>query len=336
VGVSALPVFERCVAELAARRADARAAEHAANHQTSEGSPASPPRSASYHLRGWGLACGIKNVGYSFGFPEQATAVVELYGTATIERAVVRVGAADVGQGAHLALRQIAAATLGLDPALITMVTDDSSEAPNAGSASASRLTFMAGRAVHDAAAAALLRWQDEERPVHVTVQYRAPETTPSDPLTGYGRPNYCYGYVAQAVEVDVDPLTGLVQVLQIISVNDVGKAINRQQVAAQVEGCLAQALGYALLEHFQVKDGKVLTPHFSNYLLPTVLDMPTAVFPVILELADPHGPYGARGMSEMPLVPLAAAIANAIYAATGARLAQQPMTAERVLTALV
>jgi CO/xanthine dehydrogenase Mo-binding subunit len=125
------------------------------------------------------------------------------------------------------------------------------------------------------------------------------------------------------------------VQVLKIISVHDVGKAINRQQVEGQIEGCLAQALGYALLEHFQVRNGHVLTPHFSTSLLPTAMDVPPEIVPVILELADPNGPYGARGMAEMPLVPLAPAIASAIYDATGVWVTQQPMTPERVLTAL-
>ena len=216
------------------------------------------------------------------------------------------------------------------------MITDDSSQAPNAGSASASRMTLMGGRAVHDAALAALRKWgEEEDRPAIATVQYRPPATTPLHPITGAGRPNYCYGYVAQAVEVEVNTLTGQVQVLTIISVHDVGKAINKQQVEGQIEGCLAQALGYALLEHFQVRDGKILTPYFSSYLLPTVLDMPTVIVPVIMELADPNGPYGARGMSEMALVPLAPAIAAAIHDATGVWLTQQPMTPERVLAAL-
>jgi CO/xanthine dehydrogenase Mo-binding subunit len=197
-------------------------------------------------------------------------------------------------------------------------------------------MTLMGGRAVHDASLAALRRWHEEEdRPATATAQYRPPATTALDGATGYGLPNYCYGYVAQAVEVEVNMLTGQVQVLQIISVHDVGKAINRQQVEGQIEGCLAQALGYALLEHFQVRDGKVLTPYFSNYLLPTSLDMPTTIVPVILELADPNGPYGARGVAEMALVPLAPAIAMAIHQATGAWLTQQPMTPERVLAAV-
>ncbi len=290
------------------------------------------------HLRrGVGLACGIKNVGYSFGFPEQSTATVELFGRADIERAVVRVGAADVGQGAHTILRQIAAERLGLPFDHVQMVTDDSSESPNAGSASASRMTLMGGRAVSDAAIAALEKWRDtDDLHVEATVQYRPPATTPLEPESGEGIPNYCYGYSAQAVEVEVNLLTGQVQVLTIISAHDVGKAINRQQVEAQIEGCLAQALGYALLENFQVKDGHVLTPYFSTYLLPTALDMPVEIVPVILELADPNGPYGARGVAEMPLVPFAPAVAAAIHDATGVWLYEQPMTPERVLNALL
>ena len=89
-------------------------------------------------------------------------------------------------------------------------------------------------------------------------------------------------------VEVEVDPETGEIKLLNYVSISDVGKAINKQQVEGQIEGCLAQALGYALLENFQVRDGKILTPHLSTYLLPTALDMPTEIVPVILELADP------------------------------------------------
>ncbi|HMP41824.1 MAG TPA: molybdopterin-dependent oxidoreductase, partial [Roseiflexaceae bacterium] len=151
----------------------------------------------------------------------------------------------------------------------------------------------------------------------------------------GAGRPNYCYGYVAQAVEGEGNTLTGQGQGLTIINAHDVGRAINRQQVEGQIEGGLAQALGYALLEEFQMRDGHMLTPNFSTYLLPTALDMPTQIIPLILEYPDVQGPYGARGMSEMALVPLAPAIAIAIHDAVGIWLSRQPMTPERVLTAL-
>ncbi len=321
-GVSALPVLERCVEEAHSRMG------YESRKQGQETAP---------HLRrGIGIACGIKNVGYSFGYPEQATATIELFGEADLERAIVRVGAADVGQGTHLILRQIAAETLNLPLDKVAMICSDSSEAPNAGSASASRMTLMGGSAVREAAKAAKEQWGfTDDKHVVVTKQYRPPTTTQLDPVSGASRPNYCYGYAAQAVEVEVNILTGQVQVIKIISVHDVGRAINRQQVEGQIEGCLAQALGYALLEHFQVRDGHILTPYFSTYLLPTTRDMPTEIIPVILELADTNGPYGARGMAEMPLVPFAPAVASAIHDATGVWLTEQPMTPERVLVAL-
>jgi CO/xanthine dehydrogenase Mo-binding subunit len=215
------------------------------------------------------------------------------------------------------------------------MVTDDSAEAPNAGSASASRLTIMGGRAVKDAAEAALREWQNEERPARATVQYRPPPTTMFDPVTTAGTPNYAYGYAAQMVELEVNMLTGEVQLLQVFSAHDVGRAINRQQVEGQILGGLAQALGYTLLEHFQMRDGRVLTPGFSTYLLPTALDMPPEIVPITLELGDPNGPYGARGMAELPLVPFTAAVACAIHDATGAWVTRQPFTPERVLEAI-
>ena len=323
-GVSALQVLERCVEE--------------ARIRWGYGGAERRSQSAESHLRrGIGIACGIKNVGYSYGFPEQATATVEIDGAAEMERAVVRIGAADVGQGAHLILRQIAAETLSLPLEKVMMICDDSSEAPNAGSASASRMTYMGGRAVRDAAAAAKEKWgyTDNEH-VEATVQFRPAPTTPLNPETYSARPNYCYGYAAQAVEVEVNLLTGQVQVLRIISAHDVGKAINMQQVSGQIEGCLAQALGYALLENFQIRDGHVLTPHFNTYLLPTILDMPIEVTPVVLELADPDGPFGARGVAEMALIPFAPAVAGAIHDAAGVWLTQQPMTPERVLKAIM
>ena len=315
-GVSAPQVLECCIEEARAR--------------LDYGQPR--PHPAPHLRRGVAIAGGIKNIGYSFGYPEQSTATVEVVGVSRVEEVIVRVGAADVGQGVHLILRQIVAETLKVPMEIVRIIAEDSSEAPDAGSASASRLTLMAGRAVKDAATKAMAAW---EGPQKATVQYRPPATTGIDPVTLAGRPNYAYGYVSQAVEVEVNTLTGQVHVLRIISVHDVGKAINRQQVEGQIEGCLAQAVGYALTEQFQMRDGKVLTPHFSTYLLPTSMDLPTEIYPVILELADPNGPFGARGMAEMPLVPLAPAIAAAIHDAVGVWVTEQPMTPERVLKAI-
>ncbi|MDQ3227942.1 MAG: xanthine dehydrogenase family protein molybdopterin-binding subunit [Chloroflexota bacterium] len=322
-GVSALPVLERCVAEAHTRfGAVSRAGALDQNRP--------------WVRRGIGIAAGMKNLGYSFGYPEQSTATVEVQGRGEVESAVVRAGAADVGQGSHLALRQIASEVLELPLEQITLIADDSSQAPNAGSASASRLTLMAGRAVHDAAEQALHQYRasDEER-VTATVQFRPAATTMLSGDDGSGIPNYCYGYAAQAVEVEVDTLTGQVRVCKIISVHDVGRAINMQQVEGQIEGCLAQAIGYALLEDLKTRDGIILTPHLSTYLLPTALDMPDEIVPIVMELADPHGPFGARGVAEMPLVPFLPAVAIAVHDAVGVWLTEQPFTPERILAAL-
>jgi CO/xanthine dehydrogenase Mo-binding subunit len=321
--VGALSTLERCVQEASARLGyglpDASLNLHG----------------RSSHLkRGVGIASGIKNVGYSFGFPDQATATVELFGTKAIERAILRIGAADVGQGAHLIMRQICAETLDCTLDRVEIIAEDSIESPNAGSASASRMTYMGGRAVFDASKAAKELFPGDGHVV-ATKQFRPTPTTPIDPDNYTGTPNFCYGFVSQAVEVEVNTRTGQVQILRIVSVHDVGKAINKQQVEGQIEGCLAQAVGYTLTENLISRGGKIVTPHFSTYLLPTTLDMPTEVYPIILEGADPHGPYGARGMSEMPLVPFAGAVAGAIHAATGAWVSQVPMTPERVLRAL-
>jgi CO/xanthine dehydrogenase Mo-binding subunit len=322
-GVGALATLERCVQEAGTRL----------GYDLPDASLRLNGR-ASHLKRGVGIASGIKNVGYSFGFPDQATATVELFGTTAIERAILRIGAADVGQGAHLILRQICAETLDCALDRVEIVADDSIESPNAGSASASRMTYMGGRAVFDASKSVKAMFPGDGH-VIATEQFRPTPTTPIDPVTHRGTPNFCYGFVSQAVEVEVDTRTGQVQILRIVSVHDVGKAINKQQVEGQIEGCLAQAVGFTLTENMICRDGKIVTPYFSTYLLPTTLDMPTEVYPIILEGADPHGPYGARGMAEMPLVPFAAAIACAIHAATGAWVSQLPMTPERVLHAL-
>jgi CO/xanthine dehydrogenase Mo-binding subunit len=194
-------------------------------------------------------------------------------------------------------------------------------------------MTLMGGRATKDACELALRNLATTGVP-SATVQFRPNQTTPFDE-NGQGTPHYCYGFVAQAVEVEVDLTTGEVAVLNVVSVNDVGRAINKQQVEAQIEGCIAQAIGYALTEDFRIKNGRILTPHFSNYLLPTALDVPAVIHSVIMETPDPQGPFGARGMSEMPLVPFAAAVASAIHAATGAWCSDMPFTPERVLAAI-
>jgi CO/xanthine dehydrogenase Mo-binding subunit len=282
---------------------------------------------------GLGFAVGFKNVGFSFGYQENCWAQVELQGTGEIETAIVRIGSAEVGQGSHTVIRQMAAEALGVPLQRVRLEAADTASSPgSSGSVSASRMTFMAGNAIRGAAAAALEKWRAEERPAVAEYTYLAPKTTPFDPETGYSTPNFAYGYVAQAVEVEVDAETGTLRLLRVVSVNDVGCAINPQQVEGQIEGGVVQALGWATTENFITEGGRVITDRLSTYLIPTVLDVPETITPLIVEEADPRGPWGARGMGEMPFLPLAPALAAAIHDATGIWYDELPFTAERVL----
>jgi CO/xanthine dehydrogenase Mo-binding subunit len=343
-GVTAAPVLEE-----AARRGGWQAQEldrwqlpdptngTATNKLPSNGSALSNSLDASRQrvARGKGIACCFKNVGFSSGAPESCAAWVELYGEGKIERAILGCVGADVGQGAHTAFILIAAEVLQIDPAQIELQSDNTDIAGSSGSASASRMTFMAGNAIKGAAEKALAEWEDEERPARAEFVYHPRATTPYDPETGAGDPNITHGYCAQVAEVEVDLDTGHVTVTRLISVNDVGTAVNPQQVEGQIEGAVAQSLGWTLMENFIQKEGKTLTPHLSNYLIPGVLDMALEIEPVILEFPDPQGPLGARGMAEMPFIPTAPAIAAAIHDATGVWLDELPFAPPRVWAAL-
>lgn len=323
-GVSLIPVIEACRKESFWVQQDGQWVRQ--RYQQQEDSP----------LRyGNGFACGYKNIGYSFGYPEQSWATIELHGSTEIEQVIVRQAGAEVGQGAHTAFMQMAADAVGVPLEKVRLIASDTAETQTSGSASASRLTFMAGNAIRGAGQKALEAWKSEERPAIGTYQYRPPKTTPYDPLTGKSEPNFAYGYVAQAVEVAVDIETGHIYLLRVVSVNDVGRAVNPQLVEGQIEGAVVQAQGYAIMEHLISKDGKILNPYLSTYLIPTVLDVPREVKSVILEYPDPIGPWGARGMAEMPFLPLPPAIVAAVHDATGVWIDSIPLTPDKVVAAL-
>ena len=286
--------------------------------------------------RGVGLALSYKNVGFSLGFVDECYATVELHGQGRVERVVVHHAGADVGQGAHSLMRQIAAEAVGIPLAQVELIASDSALTDNSGSTSASRMTFMAGNAILAAARQALALWQaEEERPVIVRQRYLPRPTSAYDKETGASDPNITYGYCAQAADIEIDMETGHIFVRRLVSVNDVGKAINPQQVAGQIEGAVAQAQGWTLLEEFKQKEGQVLTNRLSTYLIPTIADVADVVEPVILEIPDPQGPLGARGMAEMPFIPTAPAIVAAVHAAAGIWINDLPLTPERVWRAL-
>ncbi|HJW90735.1 MAG TPA: molybdopterin cofactor-binding domain-containing protein [Anaerolineales bacterium] len=332
-GVSIVQVLEKCALQAGWRQTEKgwfrpTRVEEAA-HQDQTGQAASPLR------RGVGVACAFKNVGFSFGAPEQCWATVELHGRAQIERVVVHHAGADVGQGAHTVMAQMAADAVGVPIEKVEMLVSDTAETGDSGSASASRMTFMSGNAIKGAAELALQKWHAEDRPAVGIFQYRPPRTTPLDAETGRSIPNFSYGYVAQVVEIEVDTETGHIRLMKVISSDDVGKAINPQQIQGQIEGAVVQAAGYAILENFVQKDGYVQTQHLSTYLIPTVLDVPEQVQSLILEYPDPQGPWGARGMAEMPFMPVTPAVIAALQDATGVWFFDFPLTPERVLRGL-
>ncbi|NJN97476.1 MAG: xanthine dehydrogenase family protein molybdopterin-binding subunit [Anaerolineales bacterium] len=293
------------------------------------------PEPLPRHVSGKGFAAGFKNIGFSFGYQENSWAEVELRGGSEVEEAIVRIAGADVGQGHHTVMAQIAAEALRIDPAKIRMEASDTAFTQSSGSASASRLTFMAGNAVKEAAEFARRKWQSEERPAIAEATWLAPKTTNLDPETGYSVPNFAYGYVAQMAEVTVDTETGFITVNRVVCADDVGKAINPEQIVGQIEGAIVQAHGYTVLEDFRMDKGKVLTPHFSTYLIPGVYDIPKRVDSIIVEDPHPNGPFGARGMAEMPYLPYAAVIASAVFDAIGVWFDDFPLTPERVLRGL-
>jgi CO/xanthine dehydrogenase Mo-binding subunit len=159
-------------------------------------------------------------------------------------------------------------------------------------------------------------------------------ETGKFDAETGQGRsfPDCTHG--AHAAEVEVDTATGEVRILKYVAVHDIGRAISMQRVEGQIQGAVAQGVGYALSEEVEVSRGVVQSTLFADYLMPTSVDLPD-IKAIGLELHPGKGPFGARGIGEPPIGPPPAALASAIQDAVGVRLRQLPMTPERVLAAL-
>jgi CO/xanthine dehydrogenase Mo-binding subunit len=229
----------------------------------------------------------------------------------------------------------MAADAVGVPVEKVELIASDTDTTGNSGSVSASRMTFMAGNSIYGAGKVALEKWQNEERPAIGRFQYKPAKTTPFDPETGQCIPNFAYGYVAECAEVDVDVETGEITLRNIICADDVGKAINPQLVVGQIEGAIVQAAGYTLMENFVQENGYSKTNTLSTYLIPTSLDIPDQINSIVMECADPRGPGGARGMGEMPYIPLAPAISSALYDATGVWFDQFPLTPEVVLRKL-
>ena len=285
--------------------------------------------------RGVGYAVGFKNIGYSEGFDDLATARVRLSLAGGEPMVEVHTAAAEVGQGLITVQEQIARTELGIEQ--VVVLPPDTSVG-SAGSTSASRQTWMTGGAVKGACDAlrARLRAQGAESgeallallaegPIEETFVHHHPPTEALHPETGQGNAHVAFAFAAHRALVEVDTDLGLVRVLEIATAQDVGKALNPQAVEGQIEGGIAQGLGLALMEEIQVEGGRVRNPSFTDYLIPTILDMPPVRLDV-LELGDPDSPYGLKGVGEPPTVSSTAAVMAALRDATGRDLWHVPV----------
>ena len=313
-------------------------------------------------VRGIGYGIGIKNVCFSEGFDDYSTARVVLEVIAGEPVVLVHTAAVEVGQGLVTLQAQIARTELGVER--VTIATADTTVG-SAGSTSASRQSYVTGGAVQAACReiGAVVRRIAADRThgepgdlelvdgkvvtgdgvlvadlvdllgdqvIEKTVEWRHRPTASLDPATGQANAHVQFAFAAHRAVVDVDLELGLVKVVALDCAQDVGRAMNPDAVLGQIHGGSAQGLGLAVMEEIQVRDGLVLNPSFTDYLIPTVLDMPPMRVDV-LELADPHSPYGLRGVGEPPTISSTPAIVAAIRAATGLRLARVPVRPEHI-----
>jgi CO/xanthine dehydrogenase Mo-binding subunit len=328
-------------------------------------------RQPAPHLRrGWGMA----SLGFSIGFgrntPDHSGASLQMAPDGSV---ILYTGAADMGQGAHTTLAQLAAEALGVSLEAIRVVRPDTDKTPDAGASAATRQTFVSGNAVLKAAQpirAALLetaaevtglpkdiltlrsgRLYAESEPLPLTVKDLAGKAWeqnrrlhadgfyameyPEELLPGdYPYAPAVYTFGTHVAQVVVDVETGQVTVEEIVAVHDPGRVINPDGARGQVEGGCTMALGYALMEELLVDKGQTQNPNFDSYLIPTARDVPK-IKVKLLENPEPLAPYGAKGLGEPPASVLAPAILNAVVDALGVPLYQIPLTPERVLTAI-
>ena len=280
--------------------------------------------------RGVGFAVGFKNICYSEGFDDSTAARVILRADGSAE---IHCAASEVGQGVTDVILQVARTELGADD--VVLASPETSSVASAGSASASRMTWMAAGAVQLACRAAL----DERKrsgggEVDVERIYRHSRTTPLDPETGQitgERAHVAFAVAAMRVVAEVDVELGLTRVVWIGTAQDVGKAVNPLAVEGQIEGGTAQGLGLALMEEIQTRDGLITNASFTDYLIPTTLDMPP-VESVLVEDPEPDAPYGVKGVGEPPTVVSTAAILSALRDATGRALTRVPVRPDDIL----
>ncbi|MGQ9600166.1 MAG: molybdopterin-dependent oxidoreductase [Anaerolineae bacterium] len=326
-------------------------------------SPRSDPPSPSTRI-GWGIAAGYKNTGLGGGTEDAAGAEVEVYPDGTAE---VRTGSADLGQGLSTVVAQCVAQELGVPFERVRVLLSDTDLTPDGGPTTASRQTYVTGNAARLAAitmrerlaAVAAERWDvppeticfengcvtamtsgasapfsdvvhwllEEGRDPRLAYQYRAPAT---QPLGQGGDMHFAFGFGVQAAQVAVDTQTGQVRVLRVVTAVDGGRAINPRAFQGQVEGGIVMGIGTTLREEYRLRDGIPLTRRWADYRVP-LLDQTPEMEVYIIEHPTSDGPYGAKGMGELPSIPTAPAICNAIYQAIGTRVYRLPVRPEEL-----
>lgn len=322
--------------------------------------------------KGRGIGISWYGTGYGNGFPDVSRATVELLEDGDI---CLRVGATEVGQGSKTIMPQVCGEVLNLSPEHIHILCENTEDFLDSGTAAASRQTYNTGNAVRLASesfkkallleAAVLLKLNtslgleikdkvvflpmlpsrqvsfktiaqylmEQKKSLVVTESFTA-QTVGVDPETGEGAPYWPYTFNAYGVEVAVDTSTGRVEVLEAWCVQDVGRAINPTLVEGQIDGGFVMGMGYALFEDLAVKKGVIGNQKFAKYILPTAMDVPT-INKYIVEDPENTAPYGAKGIGEPVMVPVAPAILNAIADATGVRIFRLPATPDVVLKAI-
>jgi CO/xanthine dehydrogenase Mo-binding subunit len=279
--------------------------------------------------RGVGFAVGFKNLCFSEGFDDFCAARVRLFADDSAE---VHCAAAEVGQGVTNVILQVARTELGIDDVRLAPHTTATVE--SAGSTSASRQTMMVSGAVRDACRAALAERDARGTPeVDVERVYRHVPTSPLDADTGQvtgERAHVAFGVCAMKVVAEVDVDLGLTRLVWIGAAQEIGKAVDPRSVEGQIEGGIAQGLGLALMEEIQTRDGLITNASFTDYLIPTALDMPP-VETVLIEDPELNAPYGVKGVGEPPTVVATAAVVAALRAATGRELTRAPVRPDEI-----
>jgi CO/xanthine dehydrogenase Mo-binding subunit len=291
------------------------------------------PGGAGNTTRGQGVRCGVgfavgfKNVCFSEGFDDSCAARVRLWRDGDEELAAeVHCAAAELGQGVNDVILQVARTELGI--ANVTLAPASSDGVGSAGSASASRLTWMAAGAVRLACRDALADLESGRSEVDLERTYHHERTAPLDPETGQvtaERAHVAFICAAMRVVAEVDVELGLTRVVWIGTAQDIGKALNPRAVEGQIEGGIAQGLGLALMEEIQTREGLITNASFTDYLIPTALDMPR-VDAELVEVEEPGAPYGAKGVGEPPTVVSTAAVVSALRDASGHELTRVPV----------